>query len=76
MPLVDELREAAKIARERDGLRGTPAGLDKAADRIEALEASLRELLDAFNPTPRVSTRLTIWGRAAMALDGTPDQDR
>lgn len=44
-------------------------------ERAARIEASLRELLDAFNPEPRVSTRLTIWGRAAMALDGTPDQD-
>lgn len=47
----------------------------EAADRIAELEATLGELLDAFNPKPRVSTRLTIWGRAAMVLDGTPDQD-
>lgn len=49
--------------------------LAAARKRIAELEAALRELLDAFNPEPRVSTRLTIWGRAAMALDGTPDQD-
>ncbi len=44
-------------------------------DRITVLEASLRELLDMFNPAPRISTSLTIWGRAAMALDNTPDED-
>lgn len=48
----------------------------QAAARIEQLENALRELLDAFNPEPRISTRLTIWGRAAMALDGTPDADQ
>lgn len=57
------------------------AEADEAAERAEKdariaeLETALRELLDAFNPAPRVSTSLTIWGRAAMALDGTPDAD-
>lgn len=44
-------------------------------NRAGRIEGALRELLDAFNPTPRVSTRLTIWGRAAMTLDGTPDSE-
>lgn len=44
--------------------------IDKAADRIADLEAALRELLDAFNPEPRMDDIGLIWGRAAVALKG------
>lgn len=39
--------------------------------RIAELEGALRELLDAFNPEPRVEEPGLIWGRAALALKGS-----
>jgi len=41
---------------------------ERAERNQEALRAALVELLDAFNPEPRIETELTIWGRAALAL--------
>lgn len=38
--------------------------------RIAELEAALRELLDTFNPEPRMDDIGLIWGRAAKALNG------
>lgn len=40
------------------------------AARIAELEAALRELLDTFNPGPRMDNIGLIWGRAAKALKG------
>lgn len=42
--IVERLREAARIARERDGLRGIPAGLEEAAAEILRLRSSLSEI--------------------------------
>jgi hypothetical protein len=42
--------------------------VDCAKDRIKELEGALLELLDAFNPEPRMDHPDTIWGRAALAL--------
>lgn len=36
--------------------------------RIAELETALRELLDTFNPEPRMDDVGLIWGRAAKAL--------
>ncbi len=44
--------------------------MDEAADRIDEIEAALRELLDTFNPEPRMDDIGLIWGRAAAALKG------
>ncbi len=44
--------------------------MDEAADRIDEIEAALRELLDTFNPEPRMDDVGVIWGRAAAALRG------
>jgi hypothetical protein len=45
----------------------------EAAARIETLETALRELLDTFNPEPRMVEPGTIWGRAALALTKPTD---
>lgn len=47
--------------------QATPVNLE-AAERIEALEAILGELVAAFNPDPRTENPLTIWDRAAAVL--------
>lgn len=52
------------------GACGDPFGSKAAADRIAELEAALRELLDIFNPEPRMDDIGLIWGRAARALKG------
>jgi hypothetical protein len=47
--------------------QATPINLE-AADRIEALEAMLGELVASFNPEPDLVNPLTQWDRAAACL--------
>lgn len=50
---------------------GQPVLVDQVVAHIAGLEASLCELLDAFNPD-RIDNPGMIWGRAAIAERGPP----